>query len=336
MVRKANKRRPDVAQSTPAVQGNPPASLLKLINGNTIDISAASDFYKRKAEVATLLRDFVERAPRFRYVLKNNFDRYFSVNLSIFIRNPYLKPADALADALFSAGKQWASIDYGRLPLASIPTDDFLRDQWTGAAHWDSFLIRDSCVGEIWWHNLGPDGKVHRWKGGSAHGDFELRVDFGTETTKPPTMTIGVKGEPAAKLMKWWTTLTPNSPAQKQSGIDLLRRQTVAVVDSLLGTLKTNLKLLRAERGRPRVDFGERAAHLLDHQKMPIVMIAKELCHMPADANQLERRQCFDRIRKAAQNYYKLLRSDYTEPTDVRVRTRIISIPGNPNAGKAE
>ncbi len=244
----------------------------------------------------------MERGPRFRYVLKNNFDRHFFTNLSLFVGNSNLKPADALADALFS----------------------------------DSFLIRDHCVGEIWWHNLGQDGKLHRWKGGSAHGDFELRVDFGTETTKPPTMTIRVKGEPAAMLMKWWTTLTPNSPAQKRSGVDLLRRQTVTVLDSLLGALKTKLRLLRAERGRPRIDFGERAAYLLDHQKMQIAMIARELCHMPADANQLERRQCFDRIRKAAQNYYKLLRSDYAEITDVRVRTRIIWLPGNPNAGKTE
>jgi hypothetical protein len=136
--------------------------------------------------------------------------------------------------------------------------------------------------------------------------------------------------------MQWWTTLTPNSPPQKPSANDALRKQTVTVLDSLLGALKINLKLLRPERGRPRVDFGERAARLLDHQKMNIAVIARDLCHLPADASQLQRRQCFDRIRKAANNYYKLLRSGYTEPTDVRVRTRIIRLRGNPDVVKSE
>jgi hypothetical protein len=97
-----------------------------------------------------------------------------------------------------------------------------------------------------------------------------------------------------------------------------------------------NLKLVRPEKGRPRVDFGEKAAYLLDHEKKHVAIIAKELYRMPANAGSSERRQYFDRIKKAAKNYYKLLRSDYTSLTKIRLRQRILWVPPNPNAVKSE
>jgi hypothetical protein len=45
------------------------SSLKDLIRGSVIDVSGASDFYKKKAEVAVLLQDFVE--PLANYRLKN-------------------------------------------------------------------------------------------------------------------------------------------------------------------------------------------------------------------------------------------------------------------------
>ena len=74
----------------------------------------------------------------------------------------------------------------------------------------------------------------------------------------------------------------------------------------------------------------------LDHERQSISLIAKRLCQLPQDASASVRRQCFDRIRKAANNYYKLLGSDYTALTSVRVRERIIRVPGNPSAVKSE
>jgi hypothetical protein len=96
------------------------------------------------------------------------------------------------------------------------------------------------------------------------------------------------------------------------------------------------LKLARPERGRPRVDFGERTAYLLDHEKKQVAFIAKQLYDMPPDASSLARRQYFDRVKKAAKNYYRLLCTDYTTLTKTRVRQRIIWIPPNPNAVKSE
>jgi hypothetical protein len=313
-----------------------PSAVKDLIRGSVINLSAASDFYKKKAEVAALLPDFVEPLPNCQYRLKNNFDRYFFINLHLFLRNDGRRPADALAEALFFLGRQWAKIDYGKLPIAVTPSDEFLRSAWKGAADWDAFVVRDGCIGEAWWHNLGADGRVRSWSGGSDPSDFELRIDFGWDTTKPPTMTIRVKGEPAAIFMRWWMTLNPNSPPQKYPGIKELRDNAETVLDSVVGSVKRNLKLTRPEKGRPRIGFGEHAAYLLDHEKQNMAMIAKKLRQLPQDASPSMRRRCFDRIRKAANNYYKLLRSDYTTLTSVRVRERIIRVPGNPSAVKSE
>ncbi len=313
-----------------------PPSVLRFIKGSIIDISEASDFYRKRAEVATLLRDFVEPRPNSSYFLKNRFDRHFLVNLPLMLRPHVMRPADALADALFLLGREWAKRDFGNLPIAALPTDEFLRTQWEEGNVWDAFLQRDGCFGEIWWHSLLPDGKVTRWGGGCESGDFELRVEFNFDATKPPKMLIGIKGKPAAILMNHWMTLTPNSSSKNSPGTKELREKSAALLDSIGATLKMDLKLIQPDKGRPRKEFGERAAYLLDHEKRGLASIARELCQLPQNSTALARRQCFDRIRKAANNYYKLLRSDYTALTAVRVRERLIRIPANPNAVKSE
>jgi hypothetical protein len=313
-----------------------PPSVQNLVSGSVIDVSGASDFYKKKAEVATLLENFIELHPHFRYRLKNGFDGYFLVNLPLFLRGHPTKPADALADALFFLGRQWAKTGYGKMPIASIPSDDFLRDSWKDATDWDAFLLREGCIGEVWRHNLGANGEVRAWAGGWDPSDFELLIEFGPDTTKPPTMTIRVKGEPAAIFMRWWMTLNPNSPPQKHPGIKALQEKAETVLDAIAGRLKMNLKLTRPEKGRPWVDFGEHAAYLLDHKRQNMALIAKELCQLPQDASSSMRRRCFDRIRKAVNNYYKLLRSDYRTLTSIRVRERIVRVPGNASPVKSE
>jgi hypothetical protein len=107
-----------------------PPSVQNLARGCVIDVSGASDFYKKKAAVAALLEDFVEPLPSFHYRLKNQFDCYFFANLPVFLRHPPSTPADSLADALFLLGRQWAKTRYGNLPIASIPSDEFLRNAW--------------------------------------------------------------------------------------------------------------------------------------------------------------------------------------------------------------
>lgn len=313
-----------------------PAEVQPLIRENIIDISGASNFFKKKAGVATLLKGFVEALPDSQFRLENNFDTYFLGNLPLILKGHPMKPADALADALFFLGREWAKRDYGNLPIASLPTDEFLRIQWKESDAWDAFLRSDACFGEIWWHNLVADQNVERWGGGSDPGDFELRVEFNFDASKPPKMSIGIKGKPAAVLMNWWMTLKPSSATQQYPEMKELREKTAALLDSIVGALKMDLKLIQSHKGRPREKFGERAAYLLDHEKKSLPSIARELCQLPQNSTALARRQCFDRIRKAANNYYKLLRNDYSTLTTVRVRQRLMWVPPNPNLVKLE
>jgi hypothetical protein len=107
-----------------------PAEVQPFIKENIIDISGASLFFKRKARLATLLKGFVQALPGSRFRLENNFDAFFLNNLPLFLEGHSMKPADALAEALFLLGREWTKKDYGNLPIASLPTDEFLRIQW--------------------------------------------------------------------------------------------------------------------------------------------------------------------------------------------------------------
>jgi hypothetical protein len=313
-----------------------PPSIAALIADNTVHLSGASEFFKKRAETATLLRDFVEALPNSSYRLKNGFDRFFFGNLSMFAQTHQMSAPNALADALFTVGRQWARVDYGRLPIATLPTDEYLRSQWKTADEWEAFVRTEACIGELWWRNLDERGVVGLWSGEAAPGDFELRVDFGAETTKPPNASIRIKGKPAELLMNWWITLRPNTSPDIYPDNEELRTKMESMIDSLVKQLKTDLRLTRPQQGRPRRDSGQRAAYLLDHERKSLPVIARQLYRMSEDASPSERRQCFDRIKKAAKNYYRLLGSDYTTVTKLRVRTRVLWVPPNPNAVKSD
>ena len=313
-----------------------PKSVRPFVSRTVLDLSTASDFYKKRADVATLLEGFVIRLPKFCYQLKNDFEAFFFGSLPLFLDGHPASPVNALSDALFYLGHQWAKIDGGNLPIGRIPEDGFLVDQWKGADDWNAFLVSNGCTGEIWWHNFGTDGKIRPWSGESIPGDFALRIDFSGDTRIPPCFAIRVSGEPASVLVQWWVTLHENNQPEHHAGSDKLRERAAAMLDSVIARLKTNLQLGQPGRGRPKENFGEQTAYLLDHKKKSIAWIANELCSMPKNANPMMRRQTFDRIRKAAHNYYANLGADYTKPIRTRVRQRIIRVPGNPNAVKSE
>lgn len=171
---------------------------------------------------------------------------------------------------------------------------------------------------------------------GADPNDFELRVDCNLDLTKPPQMSIRIKGKPAAFMMNWWMAVNSSNGPQKDPGTKELREKTAALLDSIVGALKLDLALIQPKKGRPRQEFGERAAYLLDHEGRTLGWIAKELSKLPDNCTATARRQSFDRIRKAAKKYYELLGSDYTALTTARVRQRVIRIPPNPSLVKPE
>ena len=314
-----------------------PAQIAHLVQRSVINLSGASDFYKKKAHVATLLVDLVEPLSNFRYRLKGDFAPYYFGNLRFYLQPSDTRSvADNMAEALFALSKHLPKIDYGRLPIGSIPTDTFLREAWKGADEWDAFLRRDARIGQAWLYEMSDDGTVRNWSGEFNPDVFDLFIRFGNDTKKPPTMSIDIKGKAVALFMEFWMIRSLDGSLAEHPKREDLRNKAGVVLDAIVKLLKTNLMILRPEKGRPSSRFGEQAAYLLDHQKKTIVQVANELCELPLEATPLARRQCFDRIRKAATNYYRHLRSDFYTFDPERVRRRIYHVPGKVNPVKSE
>ena len=145
---------------------SPPAQIAHLVKGAVINLSGASDFYRKKAHVATLLADLVEPLSNFRYRLKGGFAPYYFGNLRFYLQPSDTRSvADNMAEALFALSKNLPKIDYGRLPIGSLPTDEFLRDAWKGADEWDAFLRRNARIGRGWINEMRDDGTVRNWSG---------------------------------------------------------------------------------------------------------------------------------------------------------------------------
>jgi len=313
-----------------------PQQVRHLVQGSVLDLSGASDFYRKRADVATMLKD-VELIPPAGYRLKDDFVSWFFGSLPVFFRQKdSRRPPDILADALFLIGQHWANIDSGKLQRAQVPADEFLRKAWQGADDWDAYLQRDACVGKAWLFEMADDGTVGVWSGVPDPSVFDLRIGFDADPQHPPTMTIQVKGKAAAIFMKFWMTLNLNSNLEKHPRREELRRDAGTVLDSIVKNLKTELKILKPERGRPPSDFGARVAYKRDHEKKTIASIAKELCELPDGASNSDRRKCFDRIKKAANGYYHQLCSDYITSNPERISRRIIRVPGQPDPVKSE
>jgi len=333
---KTKARTGQVADHTQLRDKRVPAEVQRLIRKNIVDISGASKFFKTKANVAVLLKGFVEALPNSQFRLLEDFNVFFHNNLAVVLNVHSMKPADALAEALFLLGRQWAKIGFGNLPIASLPTDEFLRTHWKEADTWEAFVRSGGSIAEIWWHNLSANLDLKGWIGGSDPDDFEVRVDCNFDATKPPQMLFRIRGKPAASMMNWWMVVNSSNGAQKGPETKEVRERTTVLLDSIVGALKLDLGLTQPKKGRPRQDFGENAAYLLDHEGRTLGWIAKELSKLPDNCSPSARRQSFDRIRNAAKNYYELLGNDYTAVTTARVRQRVIRIPPNPNLVKSE
>jgi hypothetical protein len=92
--------------------------LKSYVHGNVLDLSKASDFYRREAAVAEVLADYVELLPGSRVRLKNGFDACFHHSWALFPAGEP-SPADALAHSLFRIAQAWANSQY----VDSLPGD---------------------------------------------------------------------------------------------------------------------------------------------------------------------------------------------------------------------
>src|SRR5947209_6169854 len=93
MVQKSNNKTDRSKQRVPAPPPSSgaqdvrlPPSIVGSTGENTVQLSGASEFFRKRAESAPLLVDFVEALPNCSYRLKNGFEHFFFVNLPMFPR----------------------------------------------------------------------------------------------------------------------------------------------------------------------------------------------------------------------------------------------------------
>jgi hypothetical protein len=294
-----------------------PSRFQGYINGNVIDLSQASDFYKKLAAIAEELPHcYLERLRGGQYKLKNKFDTWFFSSLAVVAgRNPEAPP-NAMAEALFQLAFHWAEIEYNsQFGDERAITEQVLKDEWLqswkrmGPLDWDAFRQKGSPLAEFFSKATSDDRALddNLWASPTAH-HVRLGISFTGDEHRPPEMKMTVIGDPAVRFM---IAYVRNFPGALRSEEELSERDATGVMfDSIVHAFKQDiLGLTRPKKGRPR-DIGERAAYLLEHQRKKIRTVVHSLCAARQKGSHECDHKCVDRTKKSARNYYKHLRRE--------------------------
>jgi hypothetical protein len=294
-----------------------PSRFREYINANLIDLSQASNFYKKVAAVSEELTDrYVEHLDGDKYRLKNGFDTWFFGSLRVASESHPEAPPNALAWSLFLLARYFAEIKYSdQFGDARAITDEVLLDEWLQSwarmkpSDWDAFRQKGSPSTEFFSLATRDDRTLDEnlWPSPTAH-HIRLGIAFTRDEHRPPEMKMTVTGDAAVRFM---IAYVRNSPGSLLSKGEIVERDAAeAIFDSIVRAFKQDiLGLTRPKKGRPR-DIGGRAAHLLDHHGKKIRTVVHSLCAARQEGSHECDHKCIDRIKKSAQNYYKHLRRD--------------------------
>jgi hypothetical protein len=283
-----------------------PEEFRTLISGTTIDLSGASEFYKNKAAITVLLQEFVEPLDNHHYRLKNGFDDWYLGSLRPYSARNWETPVNTLAEALFQLGIYWARIEYGHVPKNPELYQQFLADPWEGVDEELLEILKSRSLSMPTWRlEVRNDNTLvdANWLE-PIQRPLELSLGFAVSLSEPPGMTIQVRGNPASAFMTWWMLVDRLGSERAGHQRKELRKTVTTLFHSILKTVETVLGLRRAGKGRPAKALAERAAYALDHLHKSIRAAARDLCEQKRPGHRCDE-QCCDRIRKAAQSYYK-------------------------------
>jgi hypothetical protein len=138
---------------------------------------------------------------------------------------------------------------------------------------------------------------------------IEVDEDLADESFKPftiersPELTIKLKGTPVVQLMI-------ASFDKKEPDIEIAQQFSLNLLNGMLTELRRFLGM-RQKRGRPRLGIGEKAALGLDYQCKNIVQVTNEICPNKNQPEHQHTKRCQDRIRLAADQYYKSLAREF-------------------------
>lgn len=308
--RKVGKRHPqcEPASRIQSLEESIPSEFRPLISETTIDLSGASAFYKRMAKTTQFLKEFVESLPNDHYRLKNGFDDWCLASLHAYGLRNWETPANTLAYALFHLSIYWARIEYGHIPKDVELYKQFLAEPWKDVDEELKVLLRsrsltmpmilcavqnDNTLAEATWSE-----PIER--------PLELSLAFAVSLQEPPSMTIKVRGRPAADFMSWWMWLDKVGSQQAHRDHEKLCHRVNTLLRSIVRTVEETMGLKQG-RGRPAENLSERIAYAIDHEHKSLRAATIALCSKKTEPNHKCGNPCFDRTRKAHENYYKQL-----------------------------
>jgi hypothetical protein len=305
-----------------------------LFHTNVLDLSTASDFYKKQAKIASRLEDVIDTGQD-RYRLSPRVLRDLTALRGYAVGTAHTKPADRLAHALYLCAR-------------SLAYESLFKAQRTKNEEWGAYFdavrthgpvrpraerrlkvlpVREN--GEVLESLSHPELQqlVLQFAFNTELASFPLGKDRGVigipetieidenlsdENSEPviversPQLTIELKGEPVVQLMI--ASFDKDGP-----DIDRARKFTLNLLSGLTHELKRFLGLT-LRRGRPRLGIGEKAAHGLDYHGRTIIQVTNELCPKRNEPGHRHVKGCRDRIRLAADHYYKSLAREFEKP----------------------
>lgn len=284
-----------------------PSSVKGFIAGDILNLSDASVFYKKKAETATLLKDYVEPLPKYRYRLNGEFLDFFLINLPLFLRNDPRGLSDALAEALYFFARQWLLVDY-RQPPTVLPVHEWLMGGWSLVdSELKRFAESGGAIGEWWQCVVGEDGSLSLDCDESRQSAIGFTIS--SERRSPPTVNISIQGQAAVAMIKFWITRKRADPGSSQSDkVSAARVQKI--LDSALKLLKVQLGICKSSSGRPPQSLNERAAYLHLHEGKSIRAVSLAIRKGSSGASESDHLSR-DRTRKAITNYFESLRNNF-------------------------
>lgn len=291
--------------------------LVPYVSGNILDLSAASKFYQKQAEIALELIGQIESLPGSRYRLRTGFDVFFFGSLPEFLAGHPQDPANALADSLFRLARTWAEFKrHDSLPGdRSLISDEALNIEWKRnwegmkERDWEGFRRINSRSAQLFPTAIDENGKVDdRLIFSPDARRIKLGISFEQNTGRPPQMQIIVIGEPAVSFMIAYVRKSQGLPWKKgdKGELETLRTMFESLVHAVS---KDFLGLARPAKGRPR-DVGELAAYRIYHQQKPIYQVVRELCSSRSKSGHTCGPKCTENIKKAAKNHFTNLRRE--------------------------
>jgi hypothetical protein len=297
------------------------------INGNTVDLSRASEFYRRLAKVALELTDYVEALSGNKYKLMGRFAPFFFKSLPVCLDRRPAEPVDAVAESLFQLAKAWALdiADARLLGDRNLASETSLDDEWARAwnlldeKHWQAL------------EEMGPAAASYITTAMDEHGGIDeklvyspkahriqLGISFERDANREPELRLLLKGEPAVRFM---IAHIRKSQSMDSSSLDKENRETLRTIlnSAVQAIAKEFFGLKKPTKGRPR-DIGERAAYLIYHRQKPIHLAVRELCALSQEPKHTCDGKCRDRIKKAADNYFKHLQRELRSLVGSQVR----------------